>query len=129
MTTKAAARTGGMVQMIAWMAAAVLPWAYSAAQAENEPNSRPNIVFIMVDDLGWADIGAYGQKVVPTPNLDRLAAEGMRFTNAYAGCSHCAPSRSVLMTGLHMGHTPLRINPGGASIRGRSVGSTPRANG
>lgn len=88
------------------------------ARAENP---RPNIVFIMADDLGRADLGAYGQRVVPTPNLDRLAAQGMRFTNAYAGCSVCAPSRSVLMTGLHMGHTPVRTNPGGVPIRGDDV--------
>lgn len=85
------------------------------------PPRKPNIVFIMADDLGRADLGVYGQKVVPTPNLDRLAAGGMRFTNAYAGCSVCAPSRSVLMTGLHMGHTPVRSNPGGVSIRAQDV--------
>lgn len=82
---------------------------------------RPNIILIMADDLGWGDLGCYGQKVVPTPNLDRLAAEGMRFTQAYAGCSVCAPSRSVLMTGLHMGHTPVRTNPGGVPIRAQDV--------
>lgn len=82
---------------------------------------RPNIVLIMADDLGRADLGAYGQKVVPTPNLDRLAAQGMKFNHAYAGCSVCAPSRSVLMTGLHMGHTPVRTNPGGVSIRAEDV--------
>jgi len=91
--------------------------------ALNTATRPPNIILIMVDDLGWADIGSYGQKVVPTPNLDRMASKGVRFTNAYSGCSLCAPSRSVLMTGLHMGHTPLRINlgGGGASIRAEDV--------
>jgi len=106
----------------AWgLAAAALLWGCAAARAVENAPSRPNLVLIMADDLGWADLGVYGQKVVPTPNLDRLATEGIRFTNAYAGCSLCAPSRSVLMTGLHMGHTPLRINPGGASIREEDV--------
>jgi arylsulfatase A-like enzyme len=77
---------------------------------------QPNIVFIMGDDLGVGDLGCYGQKIIKTPNIDRIAAEGMRFTQAYAGCTVCAPSRSVLMTGLHMGHTSVRSNPGGVPI-------------
>lgn len=71
---------------------------------------RPNIVFILADDLGYADIGCYGQKQIATPHLDRLAREGMRFTQAYAGSTVCAPSRSCLMTGLHTGHTRVRGN-------------------
>ncbi len=77
---------------------------------------RPNIVFIMADDLGYAELGCYGQKKIKTPNIDRLAAEGVKFTQAYAGCTVCAPSRSVLMTGLHMGHTPVRANGGGIPL-------------
>ncbi|HYI93548.1 MAG TPA: sulfatase-like hydrolase/transferase, partial [Bryobacteraceae bacterium] len=77
---------------------------------------RPNIVWIMADDLGYGDLGCYGQKIIKTPNLDRMAGEGMRFTQAYAGCTVCAPSRSVLMTGYHMGHTSVRSNPGGVPI-------------
>lgn len=76
----------------------------------------PNIVYIMADDLGYSDIGCYGQKKIRTPNIDRLAAEGMKFTDAYSGCTVCAPCRSVLMTGLHMGHTTVRSNPGGVPI-------------
>ncbi|HUG93984.1 MAG TPA: arylsulfatase [Planctomycetaceae bacterium] len=72
--------------------------------------SRPNIVFIMADDLGWGHLGCYGQQKIRTPHLDRLAAGGMRFTQAYAGSHVCQPSRSVLMTGLHTGHTPVRAN-------------------
>jgi arylsulfatase A-like enzyme len=75
--------------------------------------SRPNIVFILADDLGYGEIGCYGEKLIATPHVDRLAAEGMRFTQFYAGCTVCAPSRSVLMTGQHMGHTRVRGNAGG----------------
>jgi len=64
----------------------------------------------MADDLGWGDLGSYGQKRIRTPHLDRMAAEGMRFTQVYAGSTVCAPSRSVLMTGLHTGHTRVRGN-------------------
>ncbi|MCH8047131.1 MAG: sulfatase-like hydrolase/transferase, partial [Planctomycetes bacterium] len=70
----------------------------------------PNIVFIMADDLGYGDLGCYGQKQIKTPNIDRLAAEGMKFTNCYAGSTVCAPSRCVLMTGLHTGHCFIRGN-------------------
>ena len=71
---------------------------------------RPNIVFIMADDIGYGDLGCYGQKLIQTPNIDKLAAEGLLFTQAYAGGPVCTPSRSVLMTGLHNGHTPARDN-------------------
>jgi arylsulfatase A-like enzyme len=77
---------------------------------------RPNIVWIMADDLGFGDLGCYGQKWIRTPNIDRLAAEGTLFRTAYAGCTVCAPSRSSLMTGQHTGHTPVRSNPGGVPI-------------
>src|SRR3954449_12008223 len=71
---------------------------------------RPNIVFILADDLGYGDIGAFGQKKIRTPNLDRMAAEGMKFTQHYAGNAVCAPSRCVLMTGKHPGHAWIRDN-------------------
>jgi arylsulfatase A-like enzyme len=77
---------------------------------------RPNIVFIMADDLGVGDLGCYGQKIIRTPHIDSLAKDGMRFRQAYAGCTVCAPSRSVLMTGMHMGHTSVRSNPGGVPL-------------
>jgi len=76
------------------------------------PTPRPNIVFIMADDLGYGDIGPFGQKLIRTPNLDRLAAEGTCFTQYYAGGSVCSPTRSVLMTGQHTGHTRIRGNHG-----------------
>lgn len=71
---------------------------------------RPNIIFILADDLGYGDVGCYGQEKVPTPNIDRLAAEGIRFTDFYAGSTVCAPSRCCLMTGLHTGHAWIRGN-------------------
>ncbi|MBE7494271.1 MAG: arylsulfatase [Verrucomicrobiaceae bacterium] len=72
--------------------------------------ARPNIIFILCDDLAQGDLGCYGQKIIQTPHLDRMAREGTRFTQAYCGTSVCAPSRSVLMTGLHSGHCPIRAN-------------------
>ena len=73
---------------------------------------RPNLIWIMADDLGYGDLGCYGQKVIQTPELDRMAKEGLRFTQFYAGATVCAPSRSVLMTGQHHGHTRVRGNAG-----------------
>jgi arylsulfatase A len=81
--------------------------ARSAAAQTTRP---PNIVLIMADDLGRGHCGCYGQQKIRTPNIDRLAAEGMKFNQFYAGANVCAPSRSVLMTGLHTGHTPVRNN-------------------
>jgi arylsulfatase A-like enzyme len=72
--------------------------------------TRPNVVFLMVDDIGQHDLGCYGGDQIPTPNLDRMAAEGTRFTDCYTGTAVCAPSRSVLMTGQHAGHTRVRGN-------------------
>ncbi len=73
---------------------------------------RPNIIFILADDLGYGDVGFNGQQKIKTPNLDKLASEGLRFTRFYAGTSVCAPSRSSLMSGLHTGHTYIRGNKG-----------------
>jgi arylsulfatase A len=70
----------------------------------------PNIVFIMADDLGRAELGCYGQKLIRTPNVDKLAAAGRKFSHFYAGCAVCAPSRCALMTGKHMGHATVRDN-------------------
>ncbi|WP_367913854.1 arylsulfatase [Leadbetterella sp. DM7] len=71
---------------------------------------KPNIVLILADDLGIGDIGTYGQKIIQTPNIDRLAAGGLKFTQFYSGTSVCAPSRSALLTGQHTGHTYIRGN-------------------
>lgn len=84
-------------------AAAALP---SLAQSRQ----KPNIVLILADDLGMGDLGCYGQKLLKTPNIDKLAAEGLRFTDAYAGAMVCAPSRCTLMTGYHLGHATVRDN-------------------
>ena len=78
--------------------------------ADAAPARPPNIIFIVADDLGYGDIGAFGQKFIRTPNLDRLAAEGMRLTQHYSGNAVCAPSRCVLMTGRHPGHAFIRDN-------------------
>ncbi|MHC4995688.1 MAG: arylsulfatase [Planctomycetota bacterium] len=71
---------------------------------------KPNIIFILADDLGYGDLGSYGQKLIKTPHLDKLAKNGMRFTDFYAGSTVCAPSRCVLMTGLDTGHCFIRGN-------------------
>ena len=81
----------------------------TAAYAQSSP-SKPNIIFIMADDLGYGDLSCYGQKTIQTPNIDRLATEGMRFTQVYAGATVCAPSRCTLMTGKHQGHALVRGN-------------------
>jgi len=83
-----------------------------AADLQTKPPAKPNLIWIMADDLGYGDLGCYGQKVIITPNIDRMANEGMRFTHFYSGATVCAPSRSVLMTGLHHGHTRVRGNAG-----------------
>lgn len=81
----------------------------------------PNIIYIMADDLGYAHLGCYGQTKIATPNLDQLATEGLRFTDFYAGNCVCAPSRSVLMTGFHTGHTAVRGNSGGIPLADEDV--------
>jgi arylsulfatase A len=92
--------------------------AFGAAKPQMDQTSRlPNIVFIMADDSGYGDLGCYGQKRIKTPNLDRMAAEGMRCTQHCSGSTVCAPSRCALMTGLHTGHCTVRDNEGGFGAR------------
>lgn len=87
-----------------------------------QQNEKPNIVFIYVDDLGYGDIGAYGQQTIKTPNIDKLALEGMLFTQHYAGSTVCAPSRASLLTGKHTGHTSVRGNsPEGQLLRDEEI--------
>ncbi len=76
------------------------------ALAASAPQKRPNVLFILVDDLGWTDLGCYGSEFYESPNVDQLAAEGMKFTNGYAACPVCSPTRASLMTGKY----PARIN-------------------
>jgi len=77
---------------------------------KDKPKSMPNIIYILADDLGYGDLGCYGQTKIETPNLDQMASDGMLFTQHYSGNTVCAPSRSVMLTGLHTGHTPIRGN-------------------
>src|SRR5262245_60647402 len=95
--------------------------AVTAATTFAQTRRPPNIVWIMADDLGYGDLGCYGQEHIHTPNIDGLATQGTRFADVYAGCTVCAPSRSVLMTGYHMGHTSIRSNPGGVPILASDV--------
>ncbi len=92
---------------------ASLPSVETAAQQQTpaSANRPPNIVFIIADDLGYGDVGVYGQQKIRTPRLDRMARDGTRFTQFYAGSPVCAPSRSTLFTGQHTGRTPIRSNP------------------
>jgi arylsulfatase A-like enzyme len=78
--------------------------------ARETENRRPNLIFIMADDLGYGDLGCYGQEVLRTPHIDKMRSEGMKFTDFYAGSTVCAPSRCVLMTGRHLGHAFIRGN-------------------
>src|SRR5688572_817677 len=96
--------TGGTIMVRTLAALLLFPLAAAAA------DRPPNIVFILADDLGYGDVGCYGQKVIRTPHLDRMAAEGLRFTQYYAGSTVCAPSRCVLMTGLGTGRCFIRGN-------------------
>jgi arylsulfatase A-like enzyme len=79
---------------------------------------RPNIIFIMVDDLGYGDLGSYGQEEIKTPHLNKLAKKGIKFTQFYSGSPVCAPARSVLLTGQHTGKTTVRGNFGKGGVRG-----------
>lgn len=79
-------------------------------QAQKKADNPPNIVFILADDLGYGDVGAYGQRYIKTPNIDAMAKRGMKFTDFYAGSTVCAPSRAALMTGQHTGRTFIRGN-------------------
>ena len=90
-------------------AGACAPASKRSAAGESR-HERPNIVFVLADDLGYGDLGCYGQKRIKTPSIDKMAAEGIRFTDHYAGSTVCAPSRCVLMTGLHTGHCLVRNN-------------------
>lgn len=92
---------------------ATLAWQNNVSALTRGSKGKPNIVLIMADDLGYGDLGCYGQKLIQTPEIDKMAAAGMRFTNFHAGYSVCLPSRCTLMTGLHTGHARCRSNMGG----------------
>jgi len=95
------------IRCIAWVAVA---FSIVLLSAVSQGADKPNLIFILADDLAQGDLGCYGQKLIQTTNLDRMAAEGTRYTQAYCGTSVCAPSRTSLMTGLHCGHAPCRGN-------------------
>ncbi len=90
--------------------AAVLLFMASCLPVQQQKPDRPNIIYILADDLGYGELGCYGQQKIETPNIDKLAATGMRFTQHYAGSPVCAPSRCNLLTGLHPGHAFVRAN-------------------
>jgi arylsulfatase A-like enzyme len=116
-------RTGALPASLRTFAALVLMLLVAGFVAAAEFPGKPNIVFILADDLGYGEIGSYGQKLIATPRIDRMAREGMRFTQFYAGATVCAPSRSVLMTGQHHGHTRVRGNAGKANPRAQALRS------
>lgn len=105
------------------IAAGAPPLAPAGAQsaAGRQARPKPNVIYVMADDLGYGDLGCYGQKLIETPNLDRMAREGVRFTQMYAGSTVCAPSRAVLMTGRHMGHVSVRGNAAGARMDAQTL--------
>ena len=92
------------------VSAGVTAWLGMVSSLDAAVAPKPNIVFVLTDDLGYGDIGAFGQRKIRTPSLDRMAAEGIRFTQHYAGNAVCAPSRCVLLTGQHPGHAYIRDN-------------------
>lgn len=111
-------RTGrchGLLTVATILISAVVNAAVVNAVGVDAASGAPNLIWIMADDLGYGELGCYGQQLIQTPHLDRMAQEGMRFTHFYAGATVCAPSRSVLMTGQHHGHTRVRGNAGSAN--------------
>ena len=105
-------------------AALTLTGCTSATDRRSPSKARPNIVYILADDLGYAEVGCYGQKKIRTPNIDKLATEGMKFAQHYSGNPVCAPSRCTLMTGLHTGHAQIRGNKQIGGKEGWKLGST-----
>ncbi len=105
----------------AGLAAASLAAPGCALTPTTVAKNKPNIIYIMLDELGYFELSCMGNKYLKTPNIDKMAAEGMRFTQALAGAPVSAPTRSVLMTGRHTGHTTVRTNPGGVPLRADDV--------
>ena len=119
-----------MKQQIFFSTLAALTAAASAQaqDANNQPNQRPNIIYVMCDDMGYGDLACYGQQFIATPNIDKLAQEGMMFTQAYCGSPVSAPSRATFMTGQHSGHTHVRGNKeywNNGNLQQNAYGSNP----
>src|SRR5262249_15773956 len=111
----ASGSVGEMMRPLAFLVA--LACVCLAAPPRAQQPSKPTIVLIQADDLGYGDLSVYGQAMFQTPNVDRLARNGLRFISYYAGSTVCAPSRAALMTGLHTGHSSIRGNLAGNSLR------------
>ncbi|MHC4073912.1 MAG: sulfatase-like hydrolase/transferase, partial [Planctomycetota bacterium] len=92
-----------------------------AGLAADRTGRKPNIVFLILDELGYYELSCMGHSIMETPNIDKIVSEGMRFTQMLAGAPVCAPTRSTLMTGKHMGHTSVRRNPGHEALRAEDV--------
>ena len=88
----------------------ILAYCTGSKKVATATDNQPNIIYILADDLGYGDLGCYGQEKIETPNIDALAASGMRFTQHYSGSPVCAPSRCVFLTGKHTGHAHIRGN-------------------
>jgi len=99
-----------MIATVVLLTTLLLPPLAALHAADAPTTTKPNIIFILSDDLAQGDVGCYGQKLIQTPNLDRMAREGTRYTQAYCGTTVCAPSRTSLMIGQHTGHSPIRAN-------------------
>ncbi len=97
------------IKSIIFFISILLPALFTCSK-KNNPDKKPNIIYILADDLGYGELGVYGQEKIETPNIDRLAETGMKFTQHYAGSPVCAPSRCVLLTGKHSGHAQIRGN-------------------
>lgn len=100
-----------MKKVLSLLVLMLLTFSIPGYSTVSEPDIRPNILLIIADDLGYGDLGSYGQTKIKTPNIDALADSGVRFTQHYAGSTVCGPSRASLLTGLHTGHSPIRGNP------------------
>src|SRR5210317_278574 len=108
-------------QLLKTVAVSVVMLASAGYTAGSATADKPNIIYIMLDEWGYFEWSAMGHPILETPNIDRVASEGMRFTQFLAGGNVCAPTRSTLMTGLHTGHTTVRTNGGALALCAEDV--------